>query len=133
MGPHRARHLAEHRHAPRRDDARRFSRSGRAAPVALPPAAAAADAYFEAGFTVALEDVVAGLLPTSTGTRIVADAARPPRVETVADWLQGAGFVDVAAGRHVRNERLSKSRSAGGGWRLSAATRFSVATRWRTR
>jgi hypothetical protein len=34
------------------------------------------------------------------------DAARLPRVDTIADWLQDAGFVDIAAERYLRNKRL---------------------------
>jgi SAM-dependent methyltransferase len=56
--------------------------------------------------TIAPEDVAERVPERYLPAMAAADAARLPRVETVADWLQDAGFVDVAVARHLRNKRL---------------------------
>lgn len=56
--------------------------------------------------TIAPEDVAERVPERYLPAMAAADAARLPRVETIAEWLQGAGFVDVAAEQHARNKRL---------------------------
>jgi SAM-dependent methyltransferase len=56
--------------------------------------------------TIAPEDVAERVPERYLPAMAAADNARLPRVETIADWLHDAGFVDVAAERYLRNKRL---------------------------
>ena len=56
--------------------------------------------------TIAPEDVAERVPERYLPAMAAADTARLPRVETIADWLRDAGFVDVAAERYLRNKRL---------------------------
>ena len=56
--------------------------------------------------TIAPEDVAERVPERYLPAMAAADAARLPRLETLLDWLRGAGFVDVASERRVRNKTL---------------------------
>ncbi len=56
--------------------------------------------------TIAPDDVAERVPERYLPAMAAADAARLPRVDTIADWLREAGFGDVAAERYLRNKRL---------------------------
>jgi ubiquinone/menaquinone biosynthesis C-methylase UbiE len=56
--------------------------------------------------TIAPEDVAERIPERYLPAMAASDAARLPRIDTIAVWLQNAGFVDVAAERHLRDKRL---------------------------
>lgn len=56
--------------------------------------------------TIAPEDVAERVPERYLPAMAAADAARLPHVDTITDWLQDAGFVDVAAEQYLRNKRL---------------------------
>jgi SAM-dependent methyltransferase len=56
--------------------------------------------------TISPEDVAERVPERYLPAMAAADAARLPRLETITDWLQEAGFVNIAAERHLRNKKL---------------------------
>jgi len=56
--------------------------------------------------TIAPEDVHERVPERYLPAMAAADEARLPRIETIVDWLDEAGFGDIGVERHLRNKRL---------------------------
>ena len=56
--------------------------------------------------TIAPDDVAERVPERYLPAMAAADAARLPRIEVVADWLEQAGLGQITVARHLRNKRL---------------------------
>jgi SAM-dependent methyltransferase len=57
--------------------------------------------------TIAPDDVADRVPERYLPAMAAADVARLPRIQTIVDWLEEAGFDDVEVERHTRNKRLA--------------------------